>query len=92
MALVGNTVRYTATFRRFDGVAADPDNLTFSVVDNTNRQLFAIPLTIANKLSTGVYYYDYTIPGGMGDITIYFNGILEGEPIRGVTTDTRTFK
>lgn len=59
----GNTVRTQATFKNFSGELTDPSGIrvtiyeagTWNVVHRSDE------LTEANKLSTGVYFYDYVV-------------------------------
>jgi len=92
LSIIGNTVRLQATFKRFDGILSDPESLTFKVYDSSKRLIFADNLTNINKISVGLYYYDYLIPNGIGDLTYEFSGILEGSVILGRGNIDREFK
>lgn len=82
MALVGNTVRVTGSFYNFAGVLTDPDVGTIFVkfYDSKMVQIgSSVNLTVgANKVSTGVFKYDYTIPVTTSPSIIYeFSGTVD---------------
>lgn len=80
----GNTVRLTAQFRSWAGVAADPDSVTVRIFDSRLQQLQEALLGAANRTATGAYYYDWSTPSG-DSVRYYFEfvGQLEGTPALG---------
>lgn len=90
--LVGNTVRITAKFHSFSGTLADPEGIKLTFYDFSNKQIGdSVPITAANRISAGVYSYDYVIPSGYKRIYYQFIGQQEKEPmIVGDRTDCLT--
>jgi hypothetical protein len=84
MALVGNTVRLTAKFYDFNNALADPAGIvaTLKFYDSKKNQIgVTVNLTVANKVSTGIMRYDYTIPNTTSPFIIYeFSGTVDGVP------------
>lgn len=82
MALVGNTVRLTASFYNFAGVLTDPTggSIVVKFYDSKMVQIGAtVPLSLANQTSAGVYKYEYTIPVTTSPTIIYeFSGTVDG--------------
>jgi hypothetical protein len=70
--LSGNTIRIQATFTDFDDTATDPDVIKLIIYDSKYTKLSEYTLTSANKVSTGVYYYDYTTPTGTENKKYYY--------------------
>lgn len=81
MAINGDTVRLTATFKNFADALTDPTAITVKFYDQSKAQIGA---TITDgdivKDSTGVYHYDYTIPDGYKKIYYEFCGTIDGKP------------
>ena len=87
MALIGDTVRLNVVFKTFDGQEVDPETITFCVYDCKMIRLFEpIELLPEQRIDTGKYYYDYTIPYGVGHLIYEFKAIINGKPFvnRGV--------
>lgn len=80
--LAGDTVRCKASFSDWDGIAADPDIVKWIIYDSDYTKIEEHTLSAANKLSAGVYAYDYTIPtSAIGKRFVYeFYGELGGKP------------
>lgn len=77
MAKIGDTVRLKASFYNFSDALADPTGVTCTVYDGKKNKL--VDAAVATKESTGIYYYDYTLPSTGFDPLIYeFCGTLEG--------------
>lgn len=81
MALINDTIRLKVYFKSFEGAAVDPNNITLTIYDNGQQQLETIDIDDTNKLNVGVYFYDYIIPSGEGDIYIEFSGLVNDKPI-----------
>lgn len=69
--VLGNTYRITTTFRTFAGVVSD---CTGTVTFSCSRLGIS---TVATRLSTGVYYVDFT-PPQTGEYIWRMAGSLEG--------------
>lgn len=85
MAKTGDTVRLKASFYNFSDALADPTGVTCTVYDG--RRTVLVNAASTTKESTGVYYYDYTVPSaGFDPITYEFSGTLEGTTALGRAT------
>jgi len=74
MAITGNTVRLTVTFTDWDNLPVDPTGITLKVYDAERRQVGAtVSVTVADKVSPGVYRVDYTIPEGSDELYAEFS-------------------
>ena len=62
MAIQGDTVRLGVEFRDFDGYLVDPSSITLKVFSVKKDILFSVAITSADKVSTGIYEYDYVLP------------------------------
>ena len=92
MALSNNTVRIQAEFKTFANEYADPTSITLKIYDKRRKQVgTTISITSEDKLSTGIYTYDYTIPLGYDELTYEFSGTLEGHTITGRSGITVTW-
>ena len=78
MILIGDTIRLNASFYTFAGALADPDVVTVKIYSYIGKNVLATGT--ATKSSTGVYYYDYTVPDEKGDLVYEFSGTLENLP------------
>jgi hypothetical protein len=80
MPLIGNTIRLHASFYNFSEVLTDPTSITLKFFDQRRNQVGTdITIGIGEKISTGVYEYDYTIPNINSNALIYeFKGIIGG--------------
>lgn len=75
-AFVGDTVRLRSSFYNFAGELADPTSVTITIYDGDKVVLVNAGAT--TKESTGIYYYDYTVPSTSPDPLVYeFSGTLE---------------
>ncbi len=81
MPFIGNTVRLVVKFKDFDGVLTDTESLSLTFYDHRRNQIGgSIDVDIVeNKDSTGIYFYDYTIPiTASKSIVAEFVGIVDG--------------
>ena len=79
---IGDTIKLDVEFKNFAGVYADPTSITLKLYDENQIQIGAIvSITATYKISTGIYEYPYTVPGGYSNITYEYSGILESVPI-----------
>ena len=77
--LIGNTVRFRASFYNFADELADPSDVTVNIYAHIHKTPIETGAPV--KESTGVYYYDYTIPDDVdGDLVFEFIGTLEEKP------------
>ena len=72
-----NTIKIKATFYDTSNALVDPDTILFKVYDQSKKALYAKFLTIDNKISTGLYEINYTLPNEPS-ITYEFNGVKDG--------------
>ena len=89
MAVAGNTIRVQCEFKTFPtaSLLADPTAITFKAYDEESRQIgSSVNIDSSNRLSTGIYYYDYFLPRGYRVINVEFSGTLEGSIITGKET------
>jgi hypothetical protein len=68
----GDTVRLQATFKDFDGNLAAVTTPILKIYDS-NERLITSTAALVNP-STGVYYYDYTIPKVKATYIYEFSG------------------
>jgi len=82
----GDTVRLKATFYNFAGSLSDlPSSPTLKVYDDHEILLSTVlPASITHG-TTGIYYYDYTIPQ-VGRLIYEFSGTLESNTVLGRST------
>jgi uncharacterized protein YfaS (alpha-2-macroglobulin family) len=78
----GDTVRLKVAFKDWDGLPVDPSDITFTVYDEAmGAQGTPVSIGAANKVSTGVYQYDYTTPYMPGTYLAEFIGTLDGDEV-----------
>ncbi len=78
----GNTIRLKCNFKTFAGVDSDPESITLKIYNKYRKQIGnTISITNTNKVSTGNYQYDYTVPSGYDQIIYEYSGTLEGSTI-----------
>lgn len=83
MPLKGDTVRFEVMFRGFDGSALDyePDKVTFRIYDEKEEEILSKELGEHNKVDSGEYFYDYTIPRDHEGVYYYeFEGLYRNRP------------
>lgn len=80
--LCGNTIRIQATFKDFNKQLVDPQITKFIIYDCKYNKLNEYVLSNTNRLSQGIYYYDYiTCSTENGKKIIYeFYGEIGGKP------------
>jgi hypothetical protein len=89
MSVMGNTVKLRCEFVTWAGTYTDPTSITLKIYDRNRVVLNTYTIDGSNKISTGVYEKDYTIPSGYGDLTYEFAGTLEGTTTLGRATILR---
>jgi len=87
MAIIYNTLRLKAEFKTFDDEYGNPTGITLRVYDTHRIQIGdTIDIGDSEKLSTGIYQYDYLLPVGYTAVVYEFSGVLEDEIITGRST------
>jgi len=87
MAIIYNTLRLRAEFKTFNDEYGDPSNITLKVFDTHRIQIgTTIDIGATEKLTTGIYQYDYLLPIGYTSVVYEFSGVLEDEIITGRST------
>ena len=82
MAFTGDSIKLKVHFKDFDGQYVDPTNITLKVYNETKEQLGeTINITETNKISIGIYEYNYTLPNADSDLILEFSGSNSGSPI-----------
>jgi hypothetical protein len=93
MALIGFAVRLEVTFRTFAGLLIDPVDIFLNIYEEgSHTPIETVNGTALTKSSVGVYYYDYVIPDGVGNLEYEFTGTANGVPIGSRATLPRTWK
>ena len=77
MAIIGNTVRIYAEFKTWAGVLSDVASTQIKITDNTGQIYVTATEPAIKKQSTGIYYYDFTVPDGNGKISYEWKAVLE---------------
>jgi len=72
----GETIRIKGTFKDINGTLTDPSNATCTIKDSTDT--IKVDAESMTKESTGVWYYDYTVPadGPTGTWLVTLTGTL----------------
>lgn len=82
--LSGNTIRLYSYFYDLNNPTQliDPDEVVFTVYDQKWTKVSETVLSAVNKISLGVYFYDYTTPTDfkIGVYNYEFKGIVGGKP------------
>jgi hypothetical protein len=80
--IIGNTVRLEHTYMSWAGTPVDVTSPTIKVYNGDARgtPIETIELTDTEKIETGKYRYDYTVPDGIYDLVFEFSGVAENTP------------
>lgn len=86
MPLIGDTIRLSCVFHKFDGTVSDVNDIVLKIYDQREQQ-YGVSITGTDivREDVGSYYYDYTIPSdvtilGKNSVMYYeFSGTLEGK-------------
>jgi len=82
MYQTGDTIRIKATFKTFEGLLSDLTNPPTLKIYNPDKEIIATILGASlTHSSTGVYYYDYTLPSTEGKYTYEFSGTVESTTV-----------
>lgn len=77
---LGNTARFSATFRNWDGAAMDPVEVVFRIVSSHQDVLFEQTLTVEdNRKAVGSYFIDY-VPTKTGNYIFEWYAVIDGTP------------
>ena len=79
MAYIGDTIRLKCKFRTFNGTSINVDDVILTIYDD-KKIIESIQLDDTNKID-GVYFYDYVIPAGTGNLIYEFAGVYNDKPI-----------
>ena len=82
--LSGNTIRLYSYFYDMENPnkLIDPDEIIFTLYDQKWSKISETILSIENKKSLGVYFYDYITPSDlkMSFYNYEFKGLISGKP------------
>lgn len=81
MILTGDTVRLKVHFKTFDGVSVDPTDVKLKIYETDKTLYEEITITDTDKLSTGVYFYDYLPASELNEFIFEFAGSYNNKPI-----------
>lgn len=57
--LSGDTIRIKVHFKTFTGDSVDPTEISLKIYDKDKNLIEEIPINDTNKITEGVYFYDY---------------------------------
>lgn len=77
--IIGNTVRITHTFMSWGGTPVDAQTPTVKVYAG-KVQGEPLDTIVPDKIETGTYQVEYTVPAGIYDLIFEFSGTAEGTP------------
>lgn len=80
MAIQGDTVRLGVEFRDFDGYLVDPSSITLKIYSVKKEILLSISITASDKVSTGIYEYDYVLPFGHSKLYYEWGSVIGTNP------------
>lgn len=82
MARIGDTIKLTANFYSWDGIAASPAAVVLRIFDKHKRQVNE-DISV-NPVTDGYYEYEYVVPANLpSPIYFEYSGTLEGNPVVG---------
>ncbi|PMC34751.1 hypothetical protein CJ195_21830 [Bacillus sp. UMB0899] len=79
--LTGDTVRLKVHFKTFDGVSVDPTDIKLKIYETDKTLYEEITITDTDKLSKGVYFYDYLPASELNEFIFEFAGSYNNKPI-----------
>lgn len=78
MALIGNSIKISFTFKTDEGVLIDPISPVVTIYELANVVLETIPLIESHHIGTGLYELIYKIPDGKSSIVLEVTGSVDG--------------
>lgn len=81
MAIQGDTVRLGVEFRDFAGYLVDPSSITLKVYSARKEVLLSTTITASDKVSTGIYEYDYVLPYGHTKLYYEWGATVDSGPM-----------
>ena len=82
MGLMKNTVRLGATFVTFSGSNVSGSPVTLVISEQNSGSIVAnVSGSYIVQSSAGVYYYDFLVPLGTGNLIYEWSGVTEGSAI-----------
>lgn len=79
-----DTIRLKVEFKDFIGNYADPTDIALKICDAAHNQVGNdITIGAGEKVNTGIYEYDYTVPAGTEEFIYEFSGTLNGSTVLG---------
>ena len=76
----GNTVRFTCKFYDPSGNLTTPTSIKLTLYDYQYNKLSEFPLTDANRIEMGLYFFDYTTPNEEKKYIYEWYGMVNGFP------------
>jgi hypothetical protein len=74
----GSTIKLKCTFTNFEDNLIDPDVVKFIVYDYKFNKINEYILNSSNKISEGIYFYNFTTPNEESLIYYEFKGEIQG--------------
>ena len=83
MTFVNSTVKVHMEFVTANGSHADATNIKLNIYDLNSVLIESVDITDADKISTGVYEKDYTVPAGYTEVVAQVVGQVGNATIVG---------
>lgn len=84
MAFVNGTVKVHMEFVTADGSYADASNIKLNVYDLNDVLIESVDITDEDRISTGVYEKEYTVPAGYTNVVVQVVGNIGSATIVGI--------
>lgn len=84
MAFVNGTVKVHMEFVTADGSYADASNIKLNVYDLNDVLIESVDITDEDRVSTGVYEKEYTVPAGYTNVVVQVVGNIGSATIVGI--------
>lgn len=84
MAFVNGTVKVHMEFVTADGSYADASNIKLNVYDLNGVLIESVDITDEDRISTGVYEKEYTVPAGYTNVVVQVVGNIGSATIVGI--------
>lgn len=76
----GNTIRFECKFHNFEGQMVDPNVIKVIIYNSKYEQIHTTVIGLANKISVGEYFYDYTTDKKEQKLYYEWYGEIDGKP------------